>query len=127
MIELHEVWLKKAETDLKSAKVLLNNKEPLLDTSVYHCQQCVEKTLKGFLSFHKQNILKTHDLSTLVGLCCDIEPELELIRTKAEELNPYSTMYRYPDFQEAPTVKEVKKAVKNASIICKTIKKLLTI
>ncbi|MCF7799915.1 HEPN domain-containing protein [Candidatus Babeliales bacterium] len=37
----HEKWLFKAKSDLKTSKVLL--REDLLDTALYHTQQCAEK------------------------------------------------------------------------------------
>jgi len=45
----HEEWLLKAENDLLSAKKLIAGDNPILDTAVYHTQQCAEKSLKGFL------------------------------------------------------------------------------
>ncbi len=42
-------WLLKAESDLKSAILLLNHHHAIRDTGVYHCQQAVEKLLKAFL------------------------------------------------------------------------------
>ena len=51
--ELVEVrqWLLKARRDLESAKVLFDRE--LNDTSVYHCQQAAEKSLKAYLAWHK--------------------------------------------------------------------------
>lgn len=50
------MWLKKARTDIRTAKKLFREDERILDTSVYHTQQCAEKALKGFLAFKKQPI-----------------------------------------------------------------------
>ena len=41
----HEEWLFKADQDLKSAQLLYDSPENLLDIAVYHCQQCAEKAL----------------------------------------------------------------------------------
>ncbi len=48
-IELARSWLTKAQHDLDSAKRLSSN--PILDVSIYHCQQAAEKALKSFLAF----------------------------------------------------------------------------
>jgi hypothetical protein len=45
----HETWLEKALRDLKSAKKLFESDEPILDTAIYHTQQCAEKALKAYL------------------------------------------------------------------------------
>jgi HEPN domain-containing protein len=50
----HEIrqWLIKAEHDLRSARRLLGDTPPLLDTAAYHCQQTAEKALKALLTLH---------------------------------------------------------------------------
>lgn len=68
-------WLNKARRDLLSAKRLARGSEPYLDTAVYHCQQCVEKAVKGWLAFHDLAFEKTHDLRLLVTLASEIEPK----------------------------------------------------
>jgi HEPN domain-containing protein len=35
---------------------------PLLDTSIYHCQQSAEKAVKGYLVFCDQEFERVHDL-----------------------------------------------------------------
>jgi len=58
LIEVRQ-WLLKARRDLESAKVLFDRK--LNDTSVYHCQQAAEKSLKAYLAWHKVPLIKIHD------------------------------------------------------------------
>lgn len=41
-------WIEKATRDLKSAKVLKQN-DCGNDVVAFHCQQAIEKSLKGFL------------------------------------------------------------------------------
>jgi HEPN domain-containing protein len=44
-----------AGEDLEAAKVLLGP-DDLLDAAAFHCQQCIEKALKGYLLFtHQQS------------------------------------------------------------------------
>ena len=44
----HE-WLRKAANDLQAAKLLLKHAE-LHEIALFHCQQAVEKALKGYLT-----------------------------------------------------------------------------
>ena len=43
-------WLKKADSDLKNAELVLSaaDEHPPYDTVCFHCQQAVEKYLKHF-------------------------------------------------------------------------------
>ena len=54
MIEAQDVvknWILKANNDLKTGKDEMETDEPATDTICFHMQQCVEKYLKGYLSF----------------------------------------------------------------------------
>jgi len=44
-------WLLLAEGDLKIAKDELNTPDPFTNAICFHCQQCVEKYLKAYLTF----------------------------------------------------------------------------
>ena len=48
---LVQQWLMKAKHDLKTAIKVTAGNDPIYDTAIYHCQQCAEKSLKGYLSF----------------------------------------------------------------------------
>lgn len=63
-IKSHNKWLLKAKNDLEASKLLY--KADYLDIAIYHTQQCAEKSLKGFLAFLKQPLIKSHDLVALV-------------------------------------------------------------
>jgi HEPN domain-containing protein len=57
---------------------------PHYDTGVYHCQQCAEKAVKGFLLFHDVVFQKTHDVQKLVEEATLIDNEfLTLVSTGA--------------------------------------------
>jgi HEPN domain-containing protein len=68
-----EAWLIKARNDLATAHKLASGTDPYLDTAIYHTQQAAEKALKGFLTFHHQQIVKTHDIRFLLGKAILIE------------------------------------------------------
>jgi len=106
-LKQHEVWLNKARNDLLSANKLIAGEEPVIDTAVYHTHQCAEKSLKAFLAFKNKAIIRTHDLITLVDICVELNPDFTKLYELAEELNPYSILFRYtaeimePDMSEA--------------------------
>ena len=51
-------WIIKAEHDLKTVEheLTLPENEVVRDVVCFHCQQAVEKYLKAFLIYHKQEI-----------------------------------------------------------------------
>ncbi len=94
----HEVlqWLLKAQNDLRSARRLVTDEPPILDTAAYHCQQAAEKSLKAFLALHDIPPPKIHVLLPLVEQCIDLDPDFANLREAAEVLTPFATVFRYP-------------------------------
>lgn len=113
----HEEWLFKAGNDLESAKYLLTSEKKLYDIIVYHCQQSAEKSLKAFLAYNRQELNKTHDLKTLLDECKDILPQFNDILDDCIFLNPFATLYRYPEGDLTPSLEEVEKAISTAEKI----------
>ena len=93
-MRVHEHWHMIALEDLDSAKHLLSRS---FMTTLFHVQQCAEKSLKSYLVLKKCSIKKTHDLVILVNICMEIDQSFEELRPLAIELNPYETLGRYPD------------------------------
>jgi HEPN domain-containing protein len=116
-IKLHEKWLSKSKNDLKSSNKLVKGEEPVLDTAIYHTQQCAEKALKAFLAFKEHELIKTHDLVFLVDVCGEYDPEFANLTDDAEKLNPYSTLFRYPDIVLEPEEADVLEAIKMAQAL----------
>jgi len=108
-------WLKKARRDLLSAKRLARGSDPYLDTAIYHCQQCAEKSVKAWLVYHDQSFEKTHDLRLLVTLASETEPKFMELFDAAEQISPYATAYRYPGEVLEPTQEEFQQAFKSVS------------
>ena len=54
-------WLSRAAIDLRAAALDLAGDPPLLEDLVFHCQQAVEKALKGMLTWHDEPFGKTHN------------------------------------------------------------------
>ena len=119
----HEKWIIIAQEDLMVAKTLLKN--DFFSTATYHCQQATEKALKGYLAFRKHEILKTHDLMKLNGLCIKFDRDFEKIYDLVEFLNPFATKFRYPTEFDIPEKTDVKVAIsytkKILDLVCKKI------
>ena len=108
-------WIKKAESDLKTAKDEIQTENPATDTICFHSQQCIEKYLKAFLTHHQKRFGKTHNIAELIELCKEIDEDFEkLYDIKAESLTPYAVEIRYPDEFYFPSLEEAKEAIKIA-------------
>jgi HEPN domain-containing protein len=110
-------WLKKSENDLGSAKLLVSTEPPFLDTSVYHCQQAAEKSLKSYLTYQEIPFYKIHDLRVLVNQCQGIDETFIDLLDAAEILTPYSTAFRYPGSLLEPEISDVEEAIHEAQYI----------
>jgi HEPN domain-containing protein len=74
MNELTLEWVEKAENDYRTAVIVLEETDqPIADTACFHCQQCAEKYLKGFLSQHQIEFPRQHSLIPLLELSSQID------------------------------------------------------
>ena len=119
----HNKWLTIAKEDLAVAKIVLPNE--LFSSVAYHCQQSAEKSLKGYLVFKKQQIIKTHDLYKTLEICLKFDRDFDKLYEKIRYLNPFATKFRYPTEFDIPDLNEAKLAIKHAkSILNFVIKKI---
>ena len=66
--------------------------------SCYHCQQCVEKALKGVLVyFGISEPPKIHDLIRLCKLCIEKDNSFNEILRYCASINPYGVEIKYPN------------------------------
>ncbi len=104
-------WFKKAAGDLSACSRLLEGDNPLCDAAVFHAQQAVEKTIKGFLTWHDRSFGKTHNVVEIGKKAVDIDPELEKLLRRASHLTQYAWRFRYPGEPEEPTADEALEAL----------------
>ena len=105
------VLLKKAENDLKDAKILYNSNEASAEGICFHCQQAVEKFLKTYLVYNNKEINKTHDISELLQSCKNIDNAFsELERLNIDDITNYAVIVRYDDIIE-PSKKDAEEAI----------------
>jgi HEPN domain-containing protein len=91
-----KAWFAKACEDLRAAEHDLTADPPLMSDIAFHCQQTIEKAIKGFLVFKGKTFDRTHDLDELAESAVECDPLLSEVLQPAKELTVYATMYRYP-------------------------------
>ncbi len=120
-----ESWLRKAANDIRGAEVDLAANPPLLEDAAFHCQQAIEKCLKGFLAWHDQPFRKTHDLVELGRKCSDINPSLEPLLKSVAPLTEFAWAFRYPGESPEPERGEIESALRLAKEVATTVRKQL--
>ena len=100
-------WLVKAKDDLRGAEIDLSASPPLSGDALFHCQQAVEKALKGFLTFHDRPFRKTHDLDELASECERLDDSLMGLLDRARDLTPFAWRFRYPGDDQSPPAEEI--------------------
>lgn len=89
-------WLKRAFHDLDAARALFTTGRGGPENIAFHCQQSVEKSLKGYLVSRRMPFAKVHDLEYLIDLCARHDPTLDALRDGVEPLTQFAVMSRYP-------------------------------
>lgn len=88
-------WLEKAGRDLKSAKVLKQN-DCGNDVVAFHCQQTIEKVLKGYLLKQMGQVAEGHSLIYLCKESSNYNIEFKKRLKDCAFVNQYSIETRYP-------------------------------
>ena len=120
-----QAWLAKVAADLRAAKHDLAADPPLLEDSLFHCQQAAEKTFKAFLTSHNTSFRKTHDLNELGLQSVRIDPSLEPLCRRVARLTAYAWIFHYPGQPGEPTVDEAQQAISLVHELRQTIEPLL--
>ena len=115
-------WLVKADDDLRGAEIDLAASPPLSGDALFHCQQAVEKALKGFLTLHDRPFRKTHDLDELATECEQLDHSLVRVLDRARDLTPFAWRFRYPGDDEPPPAAEIVEALALAKDVVEEIR-----
>ncbi len=89
-------WLRKAESDIEAARILVAEDLDDYEVAAFHAQQAVEKLIKAYLVRHQVEFSKTHEIEALRDLLASIDQTLAVKLADADELTPYAVDYRYP-------------------------------
>ena len=91
-------WFKFADTDLATVEYILSMRPLPCEIICFHCQQSVEKYLKGYLIYNGiEQPPKIHDLIELCKLCRDFDTRFDEIADMCGYLSDYGVQPRYPD------------------------------
>ena len=91
-------WFRFADMDFDTAEVLQTSRPEHFEIICFHCQQAVEKYLKGYLIFHGvEKPPKIHDLIELCNMCADKDDSFDSILEKCDYLTQFGVQPRYPD------------------------------
>ncbi|MGH7028927.1 MAG: HEPN domain-containing protein, partial [Stellaceae bacterium] len=91
-----ERWLAVANVDRRTALACLADEPPLLESAAFHCQQAVEKLLKGFLVLARKRSRKTHSLCELGAMAEASFPDIAEHVAAAKNWSKWAFVYRYP-------------------------------
>jgi uncharacterized protein len=97
-----ERWLRVAERDRRSVLACLAADPPLYDSAAFHCQQAVEKLLKGFLTLAGKRGGKTHSLEQLGAMAQASFPDIAEFVAAARGWSSWAWVYRYPEEDVPP-------------------------
>jgi HEPN domain-containing protein len=97
--EAVERWLEVAEQDREAVAVCLASGSALRGVAAFHCQQAIEKLLKGFLVLVGKRSRKTHSLAQLSAIVLESFPDIENLVTAARNWSDWAFEYRYPSMR----------------------------
>jgi HEPN domain-containing protein len=114
-LEVADLLLVKAASDLSAARALASDPAQHDDVVGFHAQQAVEKSLKAVLAVRGFEIPRTHDLDLLTRLVSPGVAELPNELGDAKRLSPWAVATRY-DEVEATLDRERALAIAESSL-----------
>lgn len=88
-------WLFHANLDLLAAQTLIED-ERCYAATAFHCQQCIEKALKGYMLFRIKRLYDGHNLTWLCKQAVMINGRFREYLPSTVKLNKYYIETRYP-------------------------------
>jgi HEPN domain-containing protein len=88
-------WIEMAKKDLRGAKILFEHGADNYLVS-FHCQQAIEKYLKGFLLKNNNQLVEGHGLVKLCKLCEQYNQGFKGFLKEVAFVNEYYLETRYP-------------------------------
>jgi uncharacterized protein len=98
-------WVEVAKLDRNAAQALMAVPS-LRPSAPFHCQQALEKLLKGFLTLAGKRGGKTHALDRLGAGVAKSFPEIEELVAATKNWSDWAVVYRYPSDKAPPVPDE---------------------
>ncbi|MDR2042842.1 MAG: HEPN domain-containing protein [Clostridium sp.] len=115
--ELIQEWFRKADNDCRVAEFLFQLHPVPMDIICFHCQQAVEKWLKGYqVSKGISEPSKIHDLNKLLKQCIEFDTRFSQLVEECSALSDFGIIPRYPDEFEV-TEHDVRRAFEHATAV----------
>jgi HEPN domain-containing protein len=115
-IETVTEWFHLADADIDSAKLLKQMRPQHKEIICYHCEQAVEKYLKGYLQASGILPPRIHDLENVCALCAKKDARFDTIVKECIYLTQFATQLRYPH-ESTLTEYNVAKALADAETV----------
>lgn len=96
MSKVVQEWIRKADSDWRTANLIWQSPEPNYDAVCFHTQQCVEKMMKALLISREKVPPYTHNLVSLDEFLREIYTEWLAEPEDLQLLTLGATAYRYP-------------------------------
>jgi HEPN domain-containing protein len=120
-------WLYKVHRDLQIADLTIGAAPPLLDDTVFHCQQAVEKALKALLVHRGRRPPKIHDIRQLGRRVAVTDEDLGELAKSARWLTPFGAEFRYPGDAAEPSIKDAREALDTARALVAAIEERIAL
>lgn len=88
-------WLFHANLDYLAAKKLIEDERCYMATA-FHCQQCIEKALKGYMLYKNRKLFDGHNLTWLCKQAMMMDDHFREYLMDSVTLNKYYIETRYP-------------------------------
>jgi len=95
-----EQWLKYADENLQSAKVLMDS--GLFNPCLQNIQQAIEKYLKAVLTERDLGLIKTHSIRTLINILTENGISLSSTDDEIDLIDSIYLPSKYPAFSVLP-------------------------
>lgn len=119
-----EEWFEKANQDYKVIKKLFKDDDrDFYEIILFHCQQCAEKYLKGFLAYHNQEPEKTHSIEKILKNCQNYDDFSSF--NDLTDLTFFAVTFRYPNEPIEIDKNDILESIKTIDKLIKFIKLLL--
>jgi len=124
--ELVQSWFLKAARDLETAKIVASHMPDFDDVIAFHCQQTIEKSLKGYLVFLDLEFKPVHDLGYLLNLTVTKDDSFDIYFEEVDRISRYAVQIRYPDTIINLTNFQIQEAIAISDLIYNLVKEKIS-